>query len=59
LSHLEDPISEQELARVIKEAPKDKAPNPDGFIGLFFVACWDIIKEDFMSAVHQFFSLNQ
>jgi hypothetical protein len=59
LSHLEGPISEQEVVKVIKEALKEKAPDPDGFIGLFFAVCWDIIKEDFINAVHQFFSLNQ
>jgi hypothetical protein len=35
LSHLENPVTE-ELQLVIAHAPKEKAPRPDGFIGLFF-----------------------
>jgi hypothetical protein len=27
-------------------APKEKAHGPDGFIGAFFSACWNVIKED-------------
>jgi hypothetical protein len=59
LSHLEAPIIEQEVATIVKGAPKDKAPGPDGFIGLFFSLCWDVIKKYFMRAVEQFFNLNQ
>jgi hypothetical protein len=46
LQHLEDPFSEAEFKKVIQKAPKEKAPDPDGFIGLFFSSCWEIIKFD-------------
>ena len=36
----------------------DKAPGPDGFTGLFFKVCWDIIKEDVLEAFHQLHSMN-
>jgi hypothetical protein len=44
---------------VIKEAPKEKGPGPDGFIGVFFSLCWGIIKQELMLTVNQFFSMNQ
>jgi hypothetical protein len=48
-----------EIRRVILEAPKEKAPRPDGFIGVFFSACWEVIKEDLIKVVHHFFIQNQ
>jgi hypothetical protein len=33
LFHLDEEVSEAELESVIAEAPKEKAPRPDGFIG--------------------------
>jgi hypothetical protein len=59
LQHLENPVSEGELKQVIQSTPKEKAPGPDGFIGLFFSTCWDIIQVDLVQAVDHFFSLNQ
>jgi hypothetical protein len=40
-------------------APKEKAPRPDGFIGSFFAQCWDIIKGDLLHAIEQFQMMNQ
>jgi hypothetical protein len=53
------PFTEQEVKDVIKAAPREKAPGPNGFIGIFFPKCWDVIKEDLLRALHQFFHLNQ
>jgi hypothetical protein len=36
LSHLEAPFAEEEVKSMILNAPKEKAPGFDGFIGLFF-----------------------
>jgi hypothetical protein len=59
LQHLEVPFTEEEVKRVVLEAPKEKAPRPDGFIGLFFSECWGIIKEDILKALQQFYHQNQ
>jgi hypothetical protein len=59
LHHLELPILTTELHQVILDAPKEKSPGPDGFIGIFFSLWWDIIKIDLMNAVQHFFTLNQ
>jgi hypothetical protein len=39
LVHLEADVTESELQNDILNAPKEKAPGPDGFIGLFFSIC--------------------
>jgi hypothetical protein len=35
-----------------------KAPGPNGFIGIFFKSCCDLILPDLMRVINQFFSLN-
>ena len=37
--------------------PRDKAPGPDGFTGLFFKSCWNIVKDDIMRVIHSFGTL--
>jgi hypothetical protein len=59
LDHLELPFTEDEIKTVIMVAPKDKAPDHEGFIGLFFSSCWSILKEDIVRAVHHFYMMNQ
>jgi hypothetical protein len=39
LSFLDAPILEEEVFNTIKHMPNDKAPGPDGLIGLFYKAC--------------------
>ena len=51
---LDDPFFEQEILHAIKQLPSDKAPGPDGFTGLFFKSCWNIIKQDVVVAVNSF-----
>jgi hypothetical protein len=43
--------------KLIRKIP-DKAPYPDGFTGVFFKKCWDIIKDNGMCAIHQFNTLH-
>jgi hypothetical protein len=37
LHHLDLPFLEQEIKADIFNSPKEKAPGPDGYIGLFFL----------------------
>jgi hypothetical protein len=39
--------------------PKEKALGPGGFIGTIFRSCWQIVKDDLMAAVNQFYTRNQ
>ncbi|XP_073355509.1 uncharacterized protein [Aegilops tauschii subsp. strangulata] len=53
LSDQDRVFSEDEIWAVIKDMPSDKAPRPDGFIGIFFQKAWE--KVDLVAAVHKFF----
>lgn len=55
LSHLEDMFTEEEVLAVVQELAAEKAPGPDGFIGLFLKHSWGTIKLDIMKAF-EFFS---
>ena len=46
LEDLNMPFTMQELFSIIKSLPSEKALGPDGFIGLFYKKCWDIVKND-------------
>lgn len=50
LNHLESDFSEEEVLAAVRAQGLDKAPGPDGFPAIFYVACWSIIKEDVMEA---------
>jgi hypothetical protein len=63
---VEAPFTREEIRKVIMDMPTDRAPGPDGFSGLFFRLCWQIIAEDLLAAlthvykgqVHNFRKLN-
>jgi hypothetical protein len=59
LSHLELPFLEEEIRAVILASSKEKAPGPNGFIGLFFSSCWNLVKDDLVKEVQHFYSMNQ
>jgi len=46
---LDRPFTLEELKHIVDELPAEKAPGPDGFTGLFYKRCWDIIKMDVLS----------
>lgn len=58
LEQISEIPSVEELDKIIKKMPTDRAPGPDGFNGLFLNKCWDIIKQDFYELAYQFFSNN-
>jgi endonuclease/exonuclease/phosphatase family metal-dependent hydrolase len=47
---LDEPFTEQEVLMAIDQLPAEKAPGPDGFNGIFYKTCWDIIKPDLIAA---------
>jgi hypothetical protein len=58
LSALEASFSLDEVKETIFPMPSDKAPGPDGFTGIFFKECWDIIKVDVLEAFHQLHAMD-
>lgn len=57
-SHLDEPLTIDELKEVISNMHVEKAPGPDGFIGAFYKSCWDIVRVDLLGAVNQMHNLN-
>jgi hypothetical protein len=51
LMHLDEPFSDDEVDRIIKEIPSDKAPGSDGFNGAFLKKCWPTVKHEFKRLV--------
>jgi hypothetical protein len=58
LSSLVSPFSHDEIDAVVKNFPSDKSPGLDGFNTNLLKKCWHIVKEDFYSLCHNFFSEN-
>ena len=56
LDDLDTPFTEEELLNTIRSLPSEKAPGPDGFIGVFYKKCWEIIKDDFYVAILGFYN---
>ncbi|XP_077232003.1 uncharacterized protein LOC143865668 [Tasmannia lanceolata] len=54
-SSLTDPISKEEIERVIHQADGNKSPGPDGFNADFFKAFWHLIGEEVTTAIQNFF----
>lgn len=51
---LERPFLEEEVVGALNNLSGDKAPYPDGMTMAFFVHCWSVIKDDFMSFLVEF-----
>jgi mannosylglycoprotein endo-beta-mannosidase len=58
LSSLGEPFTEEEVRNAINQMSGDKAPGSDGFTGIFFKKCWDIVKVDIMNVIQLFGSLH-
>jgi hypothetical protein len=57
LHSLGEPFTEEEAKHAINLMPNDKAPEPDGYTGIFFKRYWDIMKFDIMNVVNLFGNL--
>jgi exonuclease III len=45
------PFTKDEVKKIIMEMPSERAPGPEGFSGLFFKTCWEVIGDDFVPAL--------
>jgi len=57
LSDLDAPFTDDEIKKIVQLIPSQRAPGPDGYIGLFYKSCWDIVKGDLVEALHGFYNL--
>ena len=55
LSELDNSIDDSEIKDVVMGLHSEKAPGPDGFIGLFYKNCFELIKYDLSMAIKDFF----
>lgn len=53
-NNLEDEFTEEEVWEVISTMASEKAPGPDGYIGMFFKTAWECVKQDVMTAINYF-----
>jgi hypothetical protein len=56
LHQIEEAFTKEDIDRVIKILPLDKAPSPDGFNGTILKKCWPIIREDIYELCLDFFN---
>ncbi|WMV54522.1 hypothetical protein MTR67_047907 [Solanum verrucosum] len=47
---LQGGFEESEVLRCLKLFATNKGPGPDGFTMVFFIKCWEILKQDIMLA---------
>lgn len=50
------PVTEEEVYDAVFSIDSRKAPGPDGFSSSFFKSSWEIVKEDLVKAVKDFFA---
>jgi hypothetical protein len=55
-SILDAPFDEVEIKLAIDDLHAEKAPGPDVFTGVFYKACWGIIKSDVVAAFQCFYN---
>lgn len=55
LATLDAEISPHEIREAVMKGPSEKAPGPDGYIGVFFKNAWDIIKHDLAAGIQGIF----
>jgi hypothetical protein len=52
---LEEEFQEEEVLAILQDIAGDKAPGPDGFIGVFLKRSWPVIKGDLIEAFNFFY----
>lgn len=55
LKNLQEPVTDEKIKKTVFSIRKEAYGGPDGFNATFFTHSWDIIKFDFLKAVHNFF----
>lgn len=45
----------EEIKNILFHLPKCKSPGPDGFSAEFFITSWDLVGQDLINAVRNFF----
>jgi hypothetical protein len=53
LADLDAELQEDEVRQAILDMTKENAPRPDGFIGAFYIKCWEIVKNKVVQSVRQ------
>ncbi|XP_074291219.1 uncharacterized protein LOC141617994 [Silene latifolia] len=53
------PITKEEIKDIFFHIPNDKAPGPDGYSSKFFKDSWDIVGDDIIAAILDFFDTGQ
>jgi hypothetical protein len=56
LGELDNVIDDSKIKKVVMSLHSEKAPDPDGFIGLFYKCCWTLVKEDLTAAINDFYN---
>ncbi|GJY75790.1 RNA-directed DNA polymerase, eukaryota [Tanacetum coccineum] len=55
VEELESSISQDEIKKAVWDYGTNKSPGPDGFTFEFFQKYWNVLKQDIVAAIHQFF----
>ncbi|XP_066323685.1 uncharacterized protein [Miscanthus floridulus] len=58
LSDLVTLFTAEEVARIVRDTPADRAPGPDGFNGAFYKAAWEIVGPDVVRVFHALWELD-
>jgi hypothetical protein len=56
LPDLDTTINDDEIKNVVMGMHSEKASGPDGFIGIFYKCCFELIKDDLSNAIHDFYN---
>ncbi|GJY70063.1 hypothetical protein Tco_0473045 [Tanacetum coccineum] len=49
-------VTRQEIKNAMFSMGNEKAPGPDGYTAAFFKEAWDIVEDDIVEAVREFFT---